>query len=52
MPPYPEGLREVGGICLSDSAAADDVCDYSIVLLAGASADPHAEPDASPTPSR
>ncbi len=44
MPPYPEGLREVGGACLSDSIDADHVCDYSIGLLADASADPDAEP--------
>lgn len=44
MPPYPEGLREVGGSCLSDSTDAGRVCDYSIGLLADASADPDAEP--------
>jgi hypothetical protein len=44
MPPYPEGLREVGGACLSDSTGTDHVCDYSIGLLADASADPDAEP--------
>ena len=48
MPPYPEGLREVGGACLSDSTVTGHVCDYSIGLLADASADPHAEPDAEP----
>ena len=44
MPPYPGGLREVGGSCLSDSTDAGHVCDYSIGLLADASADPDAEP--------
>lgn len=44
MPPYPEGLREVGGTCLSDSADTRHVCDYSIGLLADASEDPVAEP--------
>ena len=44
MPPYPEGLREVGGACLSDSTESGHVCDYSIGLLA----DAHAEPDAEP----
>lgn len=44
MPPYPEGLREVGGACLSDSTDAAHVCDYSIGLLADASEDADAEP--------
>ncbi len=44
MPPYPDGLREVGGACLSDSSEPGHVCDYSIGLLADASADPDAEP--------
>ena len=44
VPPYPEGLREVGGTCLSDSTATGHVCDYSIGLLADASEDPDAEP--------
>ena len=43
MPPYPEGLREVGGNCLSDSAGLEHVCDYSIGFLADASDDPEAE---------
>ncbi len=44
MPPYPEGLREVGGACLSDSTDTGHVCDYSIGLLADANGDPDAEP--------
>jgi hypothetical protein len=44
MPPYPEGLREVGGACLSDSTDTGHVCDYSIGLLADASEDSDAEP--------
>ena len=44
MPPYPEGLREVGGACLSDSTEPGHVCDYAIGLLADTSADPDAEP--------
>ena len=44
MPPYPEGLREVGGACLSGSTGTGHVCDYSIGLLADASEDPDAEP--------
>lgn len=43
MPPYPEGLREVGGICLNDSTDAEHVCDYSIGLLADANDDLEAE---------
>lgn len=43
MPPYPEGLREVGGSCLSDSADPAHVCDYSIGVLADAGADPEAD---------
>ena len=42
MPPYPEGLREVGGICLADSNNSGAVCDYSIGLLADTSNDPDA----------
>lgn len=48
MPPYPDGLREVGGACLSDSTDAGHVCDYSIGLLADASADRDDDPDADP----
>ncbi|KAF1712881.1 hypothetical protein [Pseudoxanthomonas sacheonensis] len=44
MPPYPPGLRDVGGSCLSDSADPAHVCDFSIGLLADAGADPGAEP--------
>lgn len=44
MPPYPDGLREVGGACLSDSTDSGHVCDYSIGLLADVDADPDAEP--------
>lgn len=44
MPPYPEGLSEVGGVCLSDSTGTGHVCDYSISLLADASPDPDAGP--------
>ncbi len=39
MPPYPEGLSEVGGSCLSVSKDPARVCDYSIGLLADADAD-------------
>ena len=40
MPPYPGGLREAGGACLSDSTGTGHVCDYSIGLLADADAEP------------
>ena len=43
MPPYPEGLRDVGGACLSDSTDPAHVCDYSIGLLADAGTDPEAD---------
>ena len=42
MPPYPDGLREVGGICLADSSNPGAVCDHSIGLLADAGHDPEA----------
>lgn len=44
MPPYPPGLRDIGGSCLSDSTDPAHVCDFSIGLLADADADPNAEP--------
>jgi hypothetical protein len=44
MPPYPPGLRDVGGSCLSESADPAHVCDYSIGLLGDADANPEAEP--------
>lgn len=44
VPPYPEGLQDVGGSCLSDSADPDHVCDFSIGLLADAGTDSNAEP--------
>ena len=44
VPPYPEGLQDVGGSCLSDSIDPEHVCDFSIGLLADAHTDPEAEP--------
>ncbi|WP_454829263.1 hypothetical protein [Pseudoxanthomonas wuyuanensis] len=35
VPPYPDGLQDIGGSCLSDSSDYERVCDYSIGLLAG-----------------
>ena len=43
MPPYPEGLRDVGGSCLSDSTDPAHVCDYSIGVLADAGTDPEVD---------
>jgi hypothetical protein len=42
VPPYPEGLRDAGGTCISESDDYARVCDYSIGVLAadgGKSAD-------------
>lgn len=33
MPPYPDGLRELQGTCLSDSDEYARVCDYGIAVL-------------------
>lgn len=33
MPPYPDGLRELQGTCLSDSDDPARVCDYGIAVL-------------------
>lgn len=49
VPPYPEGLREVGGACLSDSSDPGRVCAYSIGVLADADVDPGPGPDAEPS---
>ena len=43
VPPYPDGLRDVGGSCLSDSTDPAHVCDFSIGVLADADADPNLE---------
>ena len=32
MPPYPAGLDELGGSCVSDSVEPARVCDYSCLL--------------------
>jgi hypothetical protein len=49
VPPYPEGLRDAGGACISESDDHARVCDYSIGVLATADGedsgtDPAAEP--------
>lgn len=45
VPPYPEGLEDVGGSCVSDSSDPLRVCDYAITVLASALADAHLEPE-------
>lgn len=44
MPPYPEGLQDVGGICLSDANVQGHVCDFSIGFVGDAGTDPELEP--------
>ncbi len=44
MPPYPSGLDELGGSCVSDSADPAHVCDYSVGVLAAPAADLEGEP--------
>jgi hypothetical protein len=44
MPPYPAGLEDVGGICLSDASVPGHVCDFSIGFVGDAGADPELEP--------
>lgn len=43
VPPYPQGLRDAGGTCISESDDYARVCDYSIGVLAD-DGDPEAEP--------
>ena len=44
MPPYPEGLQDVGGICVTDPGGQGRVCDFSIGFVGDAGADPALEP--------
>ena len=44
MPPYPDGLQDTGGICLSDSTDAAHVCDFSIGFLGEPGDDPGLAP--------
>ena len=46
MPPYPDGLDELGGSCVSESADPARVCDYSVGVLAA----PAAKIDGDPVP--
>jgi hypothetical protein len=48
VPPYPQGLQDIGGSCLSDSSDYERVCDYSIGLLGEAAADPNGDPGDDP----
>ncbi len=34
VPPYPDGLHDVGGSCLTDTPGYEHICDYSIGVLA------------------
>lgn len=47
MPPYPDGLRDVGGTCLSDGSPGAAICDYSIGMLGRENEDPSLEPSIS-----
>lgn len=44
MPPYPDGLQDTGGACLSDSLDPAHVCDFSIGFLGDVPQDPESEP--------
>ena len=44
VPPYPGGLQDVGGACVSDSPDPAHVCDFSIGVLADAAAGTDDEP--------
>lgn len=44
VPPYPDGLRDIGGSCISESDDYARVCDYSVGVLAEATDDDAAEP--------
>ncbi len=44
MPPYPAGLDELGGSCVSDSTDPAHVCDYSVGVLASPADDADGEP--------
>ncbi len=39
LPPYPDGLRELEGSCLSDSPDFARICDYGIAVLGRADED-------------
>ena len=39
VPPYPAGLDELGGSCVSDSTDPARVCDYSVGVLASPARD-------------
>ncbi|MEL1263565.1 hypothetical protein [Pseudoxanthomonas putridarboris] len=45
VPPYPDGLQDVGGSCVSDSSDPLRVCEYAITLLASAPVDAPGEPE-------
>ncbi|GAA4860343.1 hypothetical protein [Luteimonas vadosa] len=39
LPPYPDGLRELEGTCLSDSTDLERACDFGIAVLGTATED-------------
>ncbi len=45
VPPYPEGLEEVGGSCVAGGAGHEHVCDFSIALWAKTPVEPGVAPD-------
>lgn len=51
VPPYPDGLRDAGGTCISESDDYAHVCDYSIgVLAADVGGEAEGDPEAEPAP--
>lgn len=51
VPPYPDGLRDAGGTCISGSGEYAHVCDYSIGVLADdGGGDPAGAPETEPAP--
>jgi hypothetical protein len=44
VPPYPAGLHDIGGSCMTLTPGYAHVCDYSVGVLADAANDPEAEP--------
>ena len=44
VPPYPAGLDELGGSCVSDSPDPARVCDYSVGVLAAPAGNAGGEP--------
>ncbi|WP_368561693.1 hypothetical protein [Pseudoxanthomonas sp. UTMC 1351] len=49
VPPYPEGLHDAGGSCISESDDYAHVCDYSIGVLAAGGGEGSQGDEAEPT---